>query len=46
MNQREWSIQYRPPEVPEALLRDGYPPLLAAVLAARGLHDPEEADAF
>ena len=46
MKQREWSIQYRPPEVPEALLREGYPPLLAAVLAARGLSDPEAADAF
>lgn len=46
MKQREWSIQYRPPEVPEALLREGYPPLLAAVLAARGMRDPEAADAF
>ena len=46
MKQREWSIQYRPPEVPEALLREGYPPLLAAVLAARGMTDPEAADAF
>ena len=46
MNQREWSIQYRPPVIPEALLREGYPPLLAAVLAARGLTEPEAADAF
>ena len=46
MKQREWSIQYRPPEVPEALLREGYPPLLAAVLAARGMTDPAAADAF
>ncbi len=46
MKQREWSIQYRPPEIPEALLREGYPPLLAAVLAARGMRDPEAADAF
>ena len=46
MKQREWSIQYRPPEVPEALLREGYPPLLAAVLAARGMRELEAADAF
>ncbi|MBQ3261970.1 MAG: single-stranded-DNA-specific exonuclease RecJ [Oscillospiraceae bacterium] len=46
MKQREWSIQYRPPEIPEALLREGYPPLLAAILAARGLTDPEAADTF
>ena len=46
MKQRDWNIPYAPPVIPEALVRAGYPPLLAAVLAARGVESPAEADAF
>ena len=46
MNQRIWKTPYEPPVVPAALLHAGYPPLLAAVLAARGMKTPAEADAF
>ncbi len=46
MKQRDWNIPYAPPEIPAALAREGYPPLLAAVLAARGIDTPEAADAF
>ena len=46
MKQREWKIPYTPPEIPAALALEGYPPLLAAVLAARGMDTPEQADAF
>ncbi len=46
MNQRIWKTPYEPPVVPAALLHAGYPPLLAAVLAARGMTTPTEADAF
>ena len=46
MNQREWSIQYRPPVIPEALLAAGYTPLLAAMLHVRGIDTAEQAKAF
>ena len=43
MNQKEWSIPYRKPETPEALLRAGYGPLLSAVLALRGVKTAAQA---
>lgn len=38
-----WKIPYSRPEVPQELLQAGYGPLLAAVLALRGIKTPEEA---
>ena len=35
--QKEWKISYCRPELPEELLQSGFPPLLAAVLAQRGV---------
>ena len=46
MKQRDWNISYAQPEIPAALAREGYPPLLAAVLTARGIDTPDKADAF
>ena len=45
MKKKVWNI---PPVVPipEELVRAGYPPLLAAVLAARGILTPDAAGAF
>ena len=45
MNDKVWNIPERAP-VPEALIRAGCTPLLAAVLAVRGITTAEEAAAF
>lgn len=37
MKAKEWRIPYGKPAIPAALLQAGYPPLLAALLAQRGL---------
>ena len=36
MKYRNWQIPYTAPQPPEALLRAGYSPLLAVLLALRG----------
>lgn len=46
MKYRDWKIPYDPPEIPEALVQAGYAPLLAALLATRGMRTPAEADSF
>ena len=46
MKQRAWKIPYEPPEVPTALISAGYQPLLAAVLAIRGIDGVGEAEEF
>lgn len=46
MKYLNWKIPFPPPGEPPALLRAGYPPLLAALLALRGQTTPEAADAF
>ena len=46
MKYPNWKIPSAAPEVPEALRQAGYPPLLAALLARRGLTSPTEAEAF
>ena len=43
MREKIWKIPYERPEAPEALLRMGCPPLLAAVLKLRGVSLPEQA---
>ena len=43
MKRKEWKIPYARPAVPEALTQAGYGPLLAAVLALRGVRTPREA---
>ena len=43
MNQKEWRIPYRRPELPEELLQAGYGPLLSAVLALRGVKSARQA---
>ena len=44
MNQKEWKISYVRPELPEELLESGCPPLLAAVLAQRGIRSRKAAE--
>ena len=44
MKQKEWKIPYVRPELSQELLEDGCPPLLAAVLALRGVRSRREAD--
>ena len=39
-----WKIDYRVPEVPETMVQAGFPPLLASVLALRGITGVEEAN--
>ena len=46
MKYRNWQIPYTAPQPPEALLRAGYSPLLAVLLALRGYADPVQARAF
>ena len=46
MKYRNWQIPYTAPQPPEALLRAGYSPLLAVLLALRGYADPMQARAF
>ena len=43
MKYRNWQIPYTAPQPPEALLRAGYSPLLAVLLALRGYADPGQA---
>ena len=43
MNRKEWKIPYSRPEYPAALCQAGYRPLLASVLALRGIRTPEAA---
>ena len=43
MNHKEWKIPYSRPECPQALCEAGYRPLLASVLALRGIRTPEAA---
>ena len=46
MSYKEWKIPYSKPEYPEELRQAGCGPLLAAVLALRGVRTVEEAKAF
>lgn len=46
MKYAAWKIPYTRPETPAGLLLEGYSPLLAAVLASRGLTEPEAVRAF
>ncbi|MBO7728376.1 MAG: single-stranded-DNA-specific exonuclease RecJ [Oscillospiraceae bacterium] len=46
MKAREWKIEYEIPELPEELLRAGYNPLLAYVLAIRGITTAAEASSL
>lgn len=46
MSYTEWKIPYAAAAAPGELLDTGFSPLLAAVLAARGLGSPEEARRF
>ena len=42
----QWNIRQKRPVIPDALLCAGFTPLLAAVLAVRGMETPEKARAF
>ena len=46
MNSKDWRIPFKKPDIPKALTDAGYPPLLSAVLALRGIVTAEEADAM
>ncbi len=46
MKYSEWIFPDGAPEIPESLVAAGYTPLLAAVLAHRGIMDPAEANEF
>lgn len=46
MNNKEWRIPFQRPEIPRALIDAGYNPLLAAVLAIRGITTADSADAM
>ena len=46
MREKLWKIPYRQPELPSELIEDGYTPLLAAVLALRGIRSAAAADAL
>ena len=46
MNQKEWKIPYERPPIPDELLRGGCTPLLASVLALRGVTSREQMDAL
>ncbi|MBP3484533.1 MAG: single-stranded-DNA-specific exonuclease RecJ [Oscillospiraceae bacterium] len=46
MNYSKWKISERSAEIPAALLAEGYPPLLAAMLNIRGIATAEEARRF
>ena len=45
MKEKDWLIPFTRPLIPRALLDAGYTPLLASVLALRGITDAAEADA-
>ncbi len=44
MREKLWKIPYRQPELPSELIEAGYAPLLAAVLALRGIRTAAAAD--
>ncbi len=46
MKEKEWKIEYDIPELPSGLMSAGYTPLLAYVLASRGITSAEQADSF
>lgn len=46
MTESSWKIPYSRPDIPEALVSAGYPPLLAAALRLRGITTPESAEVF
>lgn len=46
MDFKDWKIPYYRPEVPAALTEAGYPPLLSAMLALRGIKTAEQARAM
>ena len=46
MKYRKWIIPRAEPEIPDGLLEAGFTPLLAAMLARRGMSDPEAAREF
>ena len=46
MNYSDWNIPPEQPEIPRRLTEAGYTPLLAALLARRGLDTPEAAESF
>ena len=46
MRQKDWNIPFSRPEIPPELTSAGYGPLLAAVLAQRGIRDGEQARAL
>ena len=46
MNSKDWRIPLKKPDIPKALTAAGYTPLLAAVLALRGITTAQEADAL
>lgn len=41
---RDWKIEYKIPEIPPELLNAGFTPLLASVLAVKGIRTVKEAD--
>lgn len=43
MKSKEWKIPYGKPLIPQELLQAGYPPLLCAALALRGIDDARSA---
>ena len=43
-NSKEWRIPFKKPDIPKELTDAGYPPLLAAVLALRGIETAQAAD--
>lgn len=46
MNYVDWQIPNTRPRIPAELIKAGYTPLLAAMLALRGIEDPIEAASF
>ena len=46
MSYTRWKIPHGDATAPQALLNEGYSPLLAAVLCRRGMSDPEQARRF
>lgn len=46
MTESSWKIPYIRPDIPQALVSAGFPPLLAAVLSMRGITTAPEAEDF
>ncbi len=46
MKYRDWIVPKENTEIPSELTKAGYPPLLAALLAIRGIEAPEDAASF